>query len=111
MAGQTLAAKDSEGKRGRRQFLGGIGNHVTCGRFMGLREGGREGKECKVQAVPTQKRIWNTAVINQQFSYIFCLVKLEKKFSFDQYRDFKNQERLYKTLDFSGFLEELIARG
>lgn len=80
MARQTLAAKDSEGKQGQRQFLGGIGNHVTCGRFMGLREGGREGKECRVQAVPTQKRIWNTAVINQQFSYIFCLVKLEKNF-------------------------------
>lgn len=71
---------------------------------MGLREGGREGKECRVQAVPTQKRIWNTAVINQQFSYIFCLVKLEKKFSFDQYQDFKNQERSYKTLDFNCLL-------
>lgn len=48
-----------------------------------MREGGREGKECRVQAVPTQKRIWNAEVIKQHFSDVFCLAKLEKKFSLD----------------------------
>lgn len=80
--------------------MGGIGNLVARGRFMRLREGGREGKECRVQAVPTQKRIWNTEVIKQHFSDVFCLAKLEKKFFFGLVPTFKNEDIPYKTLDF-----------
>lgn len=65
------------------------------GRFMGL----REGEECIVQAVPTQKRIWNKEVIKPQFRDIFCLVKLEF-FFFDLVPTFKNQEIPYQILDF-----------
>lgn len=40
-----------------------VGVISACGRFLGLGEG--EGKGRIGQAVPTQKRIWNTEVRNQ----------------------------------------------
>lgn len=57
-----------------RQLLGGDGNYIACGRLIGSRAGGREreGKECTVQAVPTQKEAGTQRTSTN--SLLICLV-------------------------------------